>query len=443
MKLFLQVIVILVLGVQAFALNVCGLTVNSPDEFEVFKKAVPEANTFEFFDLSNRFVNPQTGRMDQGRWMNDVCQRGISCDVVIISGHFTGINSTGFSRENNNSHELDVDTLMKSSCSQNCQGLFQKTKEVYLMGCYTGKTINVAGFDLANFYSRSKEITSIPSLVPVRYTNEERFRQVFPNAARIYGYPLEGLLGRQVRDAFYNHILKNRKYFLDLENKDADDLYRLSHDRSMRMSLLTQNAGNNYREEFRQEGAKVCQMEVGSSKNKMKAAIDLLLQPNGLKHVDAVLGKISKGQISVDELGELETSVIQKLQKRISQWLNLRQNSVSISIQLIELSRRLGFISSPRAQETLFNFYTDWMKDSKIADQEAYSVCLLEDTYRDLLIQTFSQRGLPSMKKDFSISLLICLPELRNKLKPEYLQILEDSSVPEFTKNRIKRVLAL
>ena len=60
--------------------TVCTVTVNSPDEREVFRESLP-ADKFDFVELVER------GRPD---WLASSCRKGVRCDVLMVSGHFAG-----------------------------------------------------------------------------------------------------------------------------------------------------------------------------------------------------------------------------------------------------------------------------------------------------------------------------------------------------------------
>src|SRR2546425_12612373 len=60
--------------------TVCTITVNSPDEKEIFRRNLSR-DDFQFVELVER------GRPD---WLESACRKGVRCDVLLISGHFDG-----------------------------------------------------------------------------------------------------------------------------------------------------------------------------------------------------------------------------------------------------------------------------------------------------------------------------------------------------------------
>ena len=106
--------------------TVCTITVNSADEKETFRRYLP-ASKYKFVELVER------GRPD---WLASACRAGVTCDVLVISGHYDGGNEF-FSDRFEVSEFLPVDELERVSCSASCPGLFSRLKEVHLYGCDT------------------------------------------------------------------------------------------------------------------------------------------------------------------------------------------------------------------------------------------------------------------------------------------------------------------
>src|SRR2546423_6615653 len=173
--------------------TVCTITVNSPDEKEIFRQKLPRED-FEFVEL----VEP--GR---GDWLESACRAGVRCDVLIISGHFDG--GTEFYSDRFDAKEsLAVDAMERASCSDSCPGLFSQVREVYLFGCNTlnaeairsaspeiGRSFVRSGLSTADAEQRSREFKE-------RFgeSNRDRMRHVFKDVPLIYGFSSKAPLGR-------------------------------------------------------------------------------------------------------------------------------------------------------------------------------------------------------------------------------------------------------
>ena len=115
-------------GANAAPKTVCTITVNSPDEKETFQRHLPPGE-YRFVELVER------GRPD---WLASACQQRVSCDALIISGHFDG-GDEFYTDRLDASEYLSVEEMERASCSDSCPGVFSQLKEVYLFGCNTLK----------------------------------------------------------------------------------------------------------------------------------------------------------------------------------------------------------------------------------------------------------------------------------------------------------------
>ena len=93
--------------------TVCTITVNSPEEKDVFQRNLPE-DKYQFVELV------EAGRLD---WLAASCRNGVQCDVLLISGHFDA--GTEFYTDRLEQREsLAVEEMERVACSDSCPGLF-------------------------------------------------------------------------------------------------------------------------------------------------------------------------------------------------------------------------------------------------------------------------------------------------------------------------------
>jgi len=178
---------------QAAPRTVCTVTINSPDEKETFERHLPP-DEYRFVELVQR------GQPD---WLASARERGVRCDVLIISGHFDD-GSEFYTDRFDNREFLTVHEMQHESCSASGNGLFSQLKEVYLFGCNTLKS--------APRYTPSAEVQrsllrsghtpgdaqQLTALLGERYgqSNRDRLRHVFKDVPVIYGFSSKAPLGR-------------------------------------------------------------------------------------------------------------------------------------------------------------------------------------------------------------------------------------------------------
>jgi hypothetical protein len=183
-------------GASAAPKTVCTITVNSPDEKETFQRHLPPGE-YRFVELVER------GRPD---WLASACQQRVSCDALIISGHFDG-GEEFYTDRLDTSEYLSVEEMERSSCSESCPGVFSQLKEVYLFGCNTLKPeprYN-ASAEIVRSLLRSghtpADAARLSELLGERHgeSNRDRMRNIFRNVPVIYGFSSKAPLGRSAR----------------------------------------------------------------------------------------------------------------------------------------------------------------------------------------------------------------------------------------------------
>jgi hypothetical protein len=187
---------VLTFDANAALKTVCTITINSADEKEVMQRRLPQ-DQYRVVELVQR-GNPD--------WLASACRRGVTCDALVISGHFD--NGTEFYTDRVEQNEaLTVHEMQRASCSASCNSLFSQLKEVYLFGCNTLKTepVNVASDEILRSLVRSghsrPDAERVATLLNARYgeSNRERLRHVFKGVPVLYGFSSMAPLGRVAR----------------------------------------------------------------------------------------------------------------------------------------------------------------------------------------------------------------------------------------------------
>jgi hypothetical protein len=183
----------LALDASAAPKTVCTVTINSPDERDTFKRHLPP-DQYRIVELVQR------GQPD---WLAQACRRRVSCDALIISGHFDdGIEF--YPDKFENQEALTVHELQRASCSASCSSLFENLKEVYLFGCNTLKSDprHAAEGEILRSLQRAgatpAEAERVAADLNARYgeSNRDRIRHIFKDVPVLYGFSSKAPLGR-------------------------------------------------------------------------------------------------------------------------------------------------------------------------------------------------------------------------------------------------------
>lgn len=179
-------------GALADKKTVCTITVNSPDEKEVFRRSLPQ-DDFQFVELVER------GRPD---WLASACRKDVRCDVLLISGHFDD-GSEFYSDRLGVRESLPTNELERVSCSNSCPGLFSQLKVVYLFGCNTlearplrsasgeiSRSLVRSGYSRVDAERLARELGELHG-----DSNRDRMRHIFRGVPVIYGFSSKAPLG--------------------------------------------------------------------------------------------------------------------------------------------------------------------------------------------------------------------------------------------------------
>lgn len=244
--------------------TVCTITINSPQERELFRKKLP-ANRFRIVELipdsapGLAWIEGWAG----ANWFKKACEKRIQCDILVISGHFAG---TFFGRSG---QSLALSELEKASCQSSCDGLFKRPKEVYLFGCNTlaDKTrdhrrpedyvevLRADGFSVAEAQAVAEQ-----RYTPWGASNLDRMRSLFPNVVGLYGFSSTSPLGKYIEAPLGRYLEERAAGY-------ADELATMKKgDRNQKLARALKDFS------FRQADVStpaapplVCRMNVGTS----------------------------------------------------------------------------------------------------------------------------------------------------------------------------------
>jgi len=401
------------------AITVCGITMNSDNELKAMNRAL---GLIAFSVELVEYKKPD-GRIEfkPEQWLDETCNSPISCDVVVISGHFGGIFG----------HEslpvlLPLTTLERGSCSNKCAGMFQNVKEVYLLGCQSLATDDGQGQSLSldNPFARFQS------------SNLDRMRRLFPNAGWIYGYTATGLLGPVFETIFYQSILKQRRHFASLKDQNLIGLLKPSPYKARQLAFTF---GANFSDQTRNDRERFCRASYqDSSIDKYRAYLELLLQTNGHEYLYPLLESIKENSNDVIFLLKARSEFFLILRQKLLLW-SQRETPIAIRLMANQLSQHLNIIN----QSTLNIRQIEALRDVEIMQGNIYdkanAVCFAGQVIPQLSA-IFKTGVLNDDQSDLAMQMVACL----HPKDPQWIKILANISQLDpldYRRNLAKQIL--
>ena len=223
--------------------NVCSITINSVDEINQFRKHLGNKH-FNYIELIPDIDSPGGKRS----WMSKACTAGVSCDLLVVSGHFGG-SFFGFS-----GFELQLSELEKLSCDTKCDGILRNPKEVFLFGCNTlaGKNRDsrteseYRNVLIEDGFSREQaELIAAFRYSSVGASFHDRMSRIFRGVPKIYGFDGIAPSGRNVRGylgEYFKALPTDYSTFLSSVDNQGKNRLLAEH---LRQTTFTETRGVN------------------------------------------------------------------------------------------------------------------------------------------------------------------------------------------------------
>ena len=169
------------------------MTFNSSDEKQAFRQIYSQYPQAKIIELV-----PEQGH---AQWLQKSCENKTQCDILLVSGHFGGL----FFGENKLA-TLGMDEMFERSCRNDCPGVFENVKSVYLMGCNTlaskkrdHRNIETYLRVLVNdgFPLQNAEMVATSRYAQFGEDIETQMQMIFPKAEFIFGFDSTGPLGKK------------------------------------------------------------------------------------------------------------------------------------------------------------------------------------------------------------------------------------------------------
>lgn len=295
--------------------TVCAVTINSNNEIELFKKNL-SPQLWNFVELTDYKMQDD---QEQDQWFKNACKKKISCDILVVSGHFGGtfFGESGVS--------LPLETLEKSTCNEDCSGIINQPKEVFLFGCNTlagkEKDHRTPEQYLEVLLNDGFTLAQAQQVVAFRYSDlgasfKGRMAQVFTQTPRIYGFSSVGPSGLTVEPYLkkYLTLAKGDYQEFDKYNATLGSSINQKFKTSLSDSAVAQVAGLNVLAQQKIERP-YCYLasEKVSVKAKLSYINDTLTQGRGLTIINYIKDFIGELKNIKHVFSQEETAILESL----------------------------------------------------------------------------------------------------------------------------------
>jgi hypothetical protein len=383
--------------VRADRKTVCTITVNSPDEKEIFRRSLPQ-DDFQFVELVER------GRPD---WLASACRKDVHCDLLLISGHFD--DGTEFYSDRLDAREsLPVDEMERASCSDSCPGLFSQLKEVYLFGCNTlqAQPLRSASAEIARSLIRSghspADAERLSRQLNERHgeSNRDRMRQIFKDVPVIYGFSSKAPLGPTAASTLDRYFQSRASGEIG-SGRASPKLLSLFAPSSM--TVATGSSDSDLHAGFRQD---VCHFSDDRLSAAQKLGFVHQLLNREMAEVRMFLGHIEKYAASLSETERQAPAVARALgeiardEAARTRYLEFVRDAdqPAIRARMISLAANLGWLSPAEKRAELMRMIGDQLARNVVSPAEVDLACALNKNHE--LDQDLDRVQLPPAQAD-------------------------------------------
>lgn len=190
---------------------VCTITINSDNEAKAFENQL-KGSGFNTLELTTRYTqspNPS----DDTSWLEQACQdTKLFCDVVLISGHYSGHNFFG----ENKQFALNTNELERLSCFNLCPNILSSPHSVFLFGCATTSENKEDPAAFKNYKQRLESVYNISAydaenMAQARYGQAgegfgAQIRRIFQGVPTLHGFYSTAPLGSVVEKNVNNYL---------------------------------------------------------------------------------------------------------------------------------------------------------------------------------------------------------------------------------------------
>jgi len=321
-------------------------------------------------------------------WFDEACASGVTCDVLIITGHYGG----AFFGNKSGDAYLDSEKLKELSCKEKCENILRSPTEVYLFGCNT-----LAGKDgdtrtpeeyFRVLVEHGMDEAEARRSVALRFSEVgdsfKNYMQIaFHGNSALYGFGAPAPRSSRTAPLFGTYLQKlgsyNEHFEKTLEARLTGKVMQASQvfGETLKVDATQCNSLDSNNPRLK----KLCELLYGESSLTSKVAMVSDLINEGLNENISVINQffdsIAHDSQMMEELKkEPEFLLLMKNESLRSQILGaLKSESPLVFSEGYKLANRLEFIETQAAKDLLSQKLSDWVGRDELSSEVLGDLC--------------------------------------------------------------------
>jgi hypothetical protein len=379
--------------------TVCTATINSDNEARVFRASL-NSRDFNFVELTD-FSSDKQKKDDD--WFRNACEQRITCDVLIISGHFGGsfFGASGLS--------LHLSDLNRYSCQNRCDGIMTHPKEVYLFGCNTLATKEKDHRDASEYLrvlvGDGIDRAEAERQVAVRYgpfgsSFKDQIQRVFEGVPHIYGFHSVGPAGNHVEKSLQEYLSRLGDYKSYLDRLDGKSTPNAIWADSMKEYSSAQGSGLQRSNPAYVVKENICAFNDnrGDFSERVQAALGFLEQDT-LTYLPVVSDFVNSNLADITWMSQERRADINRITSEFESRTRIHSKLIqiassntvtpSIRMDILKATYNLGWLAPERYDAEMRNTILPWIKSPETSNVDL--VCSI--VQQDHALERFIQPG--------------------------------------------------
>lgn len=362
----------------------CFVTINSTEEKVVFSKYLNPTD----WDLVELTAIDNNGGKEG--WFGEACRKNIKCDINVISGHFAGkfFGSSGF--------ELPLAELENRSCAQDCRGVLENPREVYLLGCNALATKEADSRTPQQYYDAlraddySHELAS--RVVEDRYgafgqENRGKVQRAFIKVPYIYGFYSKSPLGKYLGPMLENYMKSLGDYTKHFDEIRDRKITVKSNPNAQLLSALkgqaiAQCSGLDPADPEYKYHLMICQLfdQTTSMGTRLGHANEMLNNERILSLLPSIKNFLRSNILTIKESHATAFAQLQNNQKARNLLLSSIEgvHSPLIRIEWMRFARLMGWITHQSFLANVYDLVASGITEDRISTVVTSTVCGLQ-----------------------------------------------------------------